>query len=179
MNAILRFSQVMLRDPSVTSEQKENLRTIWRSGEHLLGLINNILEMSKIETGQSTLNFESFDLHSLLDDIEMMFRVRTNAKSISLSINLSRPIPQFLRTDQGKLRQILINLLGNAVKFTEEGGVAIKATIGNNGATLYFEVEDTGPGIEKDEVEKIFVHFEQTTESRKIEGRNRVGSGNQ
>ncbi|MBU2509887.1 transporter substrate-binding domain-containing protein [bacterium] len=175
MNAILGFSQIMLRDSSVSAEQKENLRTIWRSGEHLLGLINSILEMSKIEAGRVTLNPESFDLFSLLNDIEMMLRVKTNVKGISLSVEHSEKVPRFIRTDQGKLRQILINLLGNAAKFTEEGGVVLRVDAGEKHAMLRFEIEDTGPGISESEIEKIFQHFEQTTEGRKVEGGTGLG----
>lgn len=175
MNAILGFSQVMLRDSTASDEQKENLRTIWRSGEHLLELINNILEMSKIEAGRTTLNFESFDLHSLINDIEMMLKVQTNTKNIWLSVEMSDQVPQFIRTDQGKLRQMLINLVGNAVKFTEKGGVILRLYSKMDPEMICFEIEDTGPGIPDSELENIFQQFEQTAEARKVEGGTGLG----
>jgi len=126
MNAILGFSQLMQRDPSLTPMQREHLSTINRSGEHLLALINDILEMSKIEAGRTTLNPVTFDLHAFLDDLEVMFRVRTDAKGLQLEMDRTNDVPRYVLTDQGKLRQVLINLLGNAVKFTEEGGVVLR-----------------------------------------------------
>jgi ABC-type amino acid transport substrate-binding protein/CheY-like chemotaxis protein len=175
MNAILGFSQIMLRDPTITEDQKENIRTIWRSGEHLLNLINDILEMSKIEAGRLSLSLESFDLHSLLKDLEMIFRVRTDAKSIRLTVDYSKQVPQFIKADPDKLKQILINLLGNAVKFTEEGGIVLRVDTAKDLPVLRFEVEDTGPGIPEDALGKIFLQFEQTSEGGKISGGTGLG----
>src|SRR5436305_869165 len=126
MNAILGFSQLMLRDRDLTPRQSQYLGTINRSGEHLLALINDVLEMSKIEAGRTTLNPSTFDLPALLKDLEMMFRVRTNEKKLSFSVELLGDVPRYIETDINKLRQVFINVLGNAVKFTEQGGVGVR-----------------------------------------------------
>src|SRR5205807_8259305 len=123
MNAILGFSQLMLRDQDLTPRQSQFLGTINRSGEHLLALINDILEMSKIEAGRTTLNLSTFDLLVLLKDLEMMFRVRTEEKKLSFSVEMMGDVRQYIVTDINKLRQVFINALGNAVKCTEHGGI--------------------------------------------------------
>jgi PAS domain S-box-containing protein len=165
MNAILGFSQLMLRDQDLTPRQCEYLGTINRSGEHLLALINDILEMSKIEAGRTTLNSSTFDLPFLLKDLEMMFRVRTDEKKLSFSVEMIGDVPQYIVTDINKLRQVFINVLGNAVKFTEHGGIGLRVRAdrdGANGPILRVEIEDTGPGISPDDQDKLFRHFEQT-----------------
>ena len=165
MNAILGFAQLMQRDPNLTAQLREYLNIINRSGEHLLSLINDILEMSKIEAGRSTFIPKTFDLYGLLDDLELMFRARTQAKRLQLHVERIGNVPRWVNTDEGKLRQVLINLLGNAEKFTEEGGVALRigALRSPDGKTeLQFEVVDTGPGIAEDEIERLFNAFEQT-----------------
>jgi PAS domain S-box-containing protein len=165
MNAILGFSQLMLRDQDLTPRQCQYLGTINRSGEHLLALINDILEMSKIEAGRTTLNSSTFDLPVLLKDLEMMFRVRTDEKKLSFSVEMIGDVPQYIVTDINKLRQVFINVLGNAVKFTEQGGIGLRVRadrIGAKGPFLRVEIEDTGPGISPDDQDKLFRHFEQT-----------------
>src|SRR5205085_7201093 len=166
MNAILGFSQLMLRDQNLTPQQSQYLGTINRSGEHLLALINDILEMSKIEAGRTTLNPTTFDLPGLLNDLEMMFRLRTDEKKLSFSVEMIGDVPQYIVTDINKLRQVFINVLGNAVKFTEQGGIAMRVRVDRQSTTppcpcIHFEVEDTGPGISAEEQEKLFRHFEQ------------------
>ena len=165
MNAILGFSQLMLRDQDLTPRQNQYLGTINRSGEHLLALINDILEMSKIEAGRTTLNLTTFDLFALLSDLKMMFRVRTNEKKLSFSVEMIGGVPRYIVTDINKLRQVFINLLGNAVKFTEQGGVGLRVQANRECATgpfLLVEIEDTGPGISSEDQDKLFRHFEQT-----------------
>ena len=165
MNAILGFSQLMLRDQHLTSQQCQYLGTINRSGEHLLALINDILEMSKIEAGRTTLNLSTFDLPVLLKDLEMMFRVRTDEKQLEFSVEMIGEVPQYIVTDINKLRQVFINVLGNAVKFTEDGGVGVRVRADHDGAVgpiLRVEIEDTGPGISTEDQDKLFRHFEQT-----------------
>jgi PAS domain S-box-containing protein len=165
MNAILGFSQLMLRDQDLTPRQNQYLGTINRSGEHLLALINDILEMSKIEAGRTTLNLTTFDLFALLSDLKMMFRVRTNEKKLSFSMEMIGGVPRYIVTDINKLRQVFINLLGNAVKFTEQGGVGLRVHANRECATgpfLLVEIEDTGPGISSEDQDKLFRHFEQT-----------------
>src|SRR5438046_9922175 len=129
MNAILGFSQLMLRDQDLTPRQCQYLGTINRSGEHLLALINDILEMSKIEAGRTTVNPSTFDLPVLLKDLEMMFRVRTDEKKLSFSVEIIGDVLQYIVTDISKLRQVFINVLGNAVKFTEQGGVGVRVRV--------------------------------------------------
>ena len=149
MNAIIGFSQLMLRDQDLTPRQCQYLGTINRSGEHLLALINDILEMSKIEAGRTTMNPSTFDLPVLLKDLEMMFRVRTDEKRLSFSVETIGDVPQYIVTDINKLRQVFINVLGNAVKFTEQGGIGVRVRadrVGATGPCLRVEIEDTGPG---------------------------------
>ena len=165
MNAILGFAQLMQRDPDLSEQSRERLDIINSSGEHLLALINDILEMSKIEAGRGTFVQSTFDLHSLLNSLEMMFRERTDAKKLRFLSETVGDVPRWVITDEGKLRQVLINLLGNAVKFTEEGGIALRfraAAEKENTIQLQFEVEDTGPGMTEDEVGRLFQAFEQT-----------------
>ena len=166
MNAILGFSQLMLRDPSFSQSQRQHLESINRSGEHLLNLINDILEMSKIEAGRTTLNPTTFDLNGLIRDLDMMFRVRTIAKSLDFEVIVHDDLPRYIVADENKLHQIFINLLGNAVKFTDHGSITWRTWSENAGdgkLHLVSEVEDTGPGIAPEEIGKLFQTFQQTT----------------
>ena len=128
LNAILGFTQIMQRDRTATRSQLENLNTINRSGEHLLALINDVLDMSKIEAGRISLNPVSFDLHRLLDTTEEMLEFKADAKGLQLLFDRHPDTPQYIRTDERKLRQVLINLLNNALKFTTEGGVTLRVS---------------------------------------------------
>ncbi|UBF29211.1 PAS domain S-box protein [Kovacikia minuta CCNUW1] len=129
LNAILGFSQLMERDIALTANQRNSLVTINRSGEHLLNLINDVLEMSKIEAGRVTANPVPFDLLLLLQTLREMFQIRAAAKHLSLQFELASDLPQYVFTDEGKLRQVLINLLGNAIKFTQRGGVVLRLRV--------------------------------------------------
>jgi signal transduction histidine kinase/FixJ family two-component response regulator len=164
LNAILGFVQLMERVPERSPEDREQLSIIARSGEHLLALINDVLSLSKIEAGQLTLNERSFDLPGLLRNVEELFRLRAHAKGLQLIVEVDPELPQFVTGDDGKLRQILINLLGNAFKFTETGGVALRAAW--TGTACRFEVEDTDHGISKAELERLFEAFVQTASGR-------------
>ncbi len=173
LNAILGFSQLMRRDPGISPEQLANIETINRSGEHLLSLINDVLEFSKIEAGRIVVNPENFDLYRLLLGLEEMFRLRARQKELTLDVVRDNNIPQYIRADANKLRQILINLLGNAVKFTESGGITLQVTkretnrkSQTDGCCLQFEVVDTGVGIPSEEQSKIFDAFFQTDSRR-------------
>ena len=171
LNAILGFTQLMDSDPNLTAAQQENLGIINRSGEHLLALINDVLEMSKIEAGRVTLQEESFDLYRLLDTLEEMFCLRSEDKRLALHFERDENVPQYVRTDEGKLRQVLMNLLGNAVKFTDEGGVVLRVARGIDKQHLIIEVEDTGPGIAPEELEAVFEPFVQSASGqRSLEG---------
>jgi len=129
LNAILGFAQLMTHGPSLTAEQQANLAIIGRSGEHLLGLINDILELSKIEAGRITVQPQVFDLYQLLDGLEEMFRLRAADKGLALIFERAPEVPRWIKTDEGKLRQVLINLLGNAVKFTTVGGIILRVSM--------------------------------------------------
>ncbi|MCP4579124.1 MAG: response regulator, partial [Deltaproteobacteria bacterium] len=173
LNAILGFSELMRRDSGITREQLNNLETIGRSGEHLLSLINDVLEFSKIEAGRIVPNQETFDLHRLLLGLEEMFGLRARQKGLSLVFDQGADVPQYIRADQNKLRQILINLLGNAVKFTETGGITLSVKkkepneeMQTGGCFLRFEVVDTGVGIPFEDQSKIFDAFFQTNVQR-------------
>ncbi|MEN6461880.1 MAG: PAS domain S-box protein [Syntrophomonas sp.] len=178
MNAILGFSQLMLRSHALTPEQRQQLETISRSGEHLLVLINDILEMSKIEAGRITINTIPFDLHTLLKDIETMFRVKTDQKLLRFSVEIAEDVPRYIVTDENRLRQILINLLGNAVKFTKEGGIVFRVCVkrdNSHNMRLVGEVQDSGSGIPAQDLERIFGVFEQTAASIGAEGGTGMG----
>jgi len=164
MNAIMGFSQLLLRDSALSAQQKQYLSTINRSGEHLLALINDILEISKIEAGRTILKSTDFDLPGLIQDIVTMFRVRTDAKYLQFLVEMSENIPHYVTADESKLRQILINLLGNAVKFTSQGGIAMRVNAARRNEDLWrlvIEVEDSGPGIASEEMGMLFQVFQQ------------------
>ena len=169
MNAILGYSQLMLRDKELSQQQAQRVGVIQTSGEHLLGLINDVLEMSKIEAGRVELHEAPFDFHGLVGDIENMFRVRTQEKHLQFRCDVAETVPRRIRADQGKLRQILINLLGNAVKFTEAGEVVLRVAadaLGDKRVRVVVEVEDTGIGIEAEAQQRIFDYFEQAKAGR-------------
>jgi PAS domain S-box-containing protein len=163
LNTILGFAQLMERDPLLTASQKEFLATINQSGEHLLNLINDVLEMSKIEAGRIALNTTTVDLHHLLHMLQEMFQVRIQAKQLVLEFRLDPNLPQHIVTDEGKLRQVLINLLENAVKFTQSGRVLLQVTQVQRHPSpvhmLCFAVEDTGCGIAPAELSQLFQPF--------------------
>ncbi|MEG4115080.1 MULTISPECIES: AAA family ATPase [unclassified Microcoleus] len=178
LNIILGFTQLLLRDRLLTSQQQEYLDTITHSGEHLLGLINDVLEMSKIEAGRTRLNETSFDLHHLLNTLEEMWQPKATAKGLLLKIERLGDIPQCVTTDESKLRQVLMNLLSNAMKFTQVGSISVRVRkqdtqtprhedTENFPSVVFFEVEDTGPGIAKEEVKTLFNAFAQTETGRK------------
>jgi two-component system sensor histidine kinase/response regulator len=169
INAIMGFSQLMQRDDTLAPQQRQHLDIINRSGEHLLALITDVLEMSKIEAGRTTLNPTTFSLRCMLEDLELMFRMRTDAKKLMFAVEGLGHIPQYVEGDEGKLRQILINLLGNAVKFTGTGGIVLRIRTDREDAgkiRLEAEVEDTGPGISEDELANLFKPFQQTQSGR-------------
>jgi signal transduction histidine kinase/DNA-binding NarL/FixJ family response regulator len=169
MNSILGYSQLMLRDSSLLPMHHKDLKTINRSGEHLLTLINDVLEISKIEAGQSTIQSTTFDFHALLRDLEMMFDSSIDTKGLQFEIIGVDSVSRYVSTDEKKLRQMLVNLLSNAIKFTEHGGVVMRVAIEDatpKGGRLKIEVEDTGEGIAEDELEKVFAYFEQTESGR-------------
>jgi signal transduction histidine kinase/DNA-binding NarL/FixJ family response regulator/streptogramin lyase len=182
LNAILGFARLTEGDPATPPSQQENLHTITRSGEHLLTLIDDVLEMARIESGHITLEVHDFDLYRLLDDLEDMFRLGAGDKGLELSFHRTPDLPRFVATDERKLRQVLINLLSNAIKFTEEGSVTLRArtkderratdtpsSIVHRPSSLIFEVADTGYGIAPHEMETLFEPFVQTSAGQQVQ----------
>ncbi|MBW3586678.1 MAG: response regulator [Cyanobacteria bacterium 0813] len=184
LNAILGFSEVMSRDYSLSHENLENLRIINRSGQHLLELINDVLDLSKIEAGIIGLDERSFDLYQLLDILEEMFQIKAETKNLQLRFFVQANVPQYIKTDEKKLRVCLINLLGNAIKFTLDGGrIWLRVSMGSKqhlaeleidpnstsgeSFLILFEVEDTGVGIAATEFDTLFDAFVQTEAGRK------------
>lgn len=162
LNAILGFSSLISRESQLTAIQRENLNIINRSGEHLLTLINDVLEMSKIDAGRVELRHDSFNLVSMIRDVVDMMEIRAREKGLRLLFDQSSQFPSFIRGDQARLRQILINLVGNAVKFTQQGRVSVRlATVQNADAHLMIEVEDSGPGISAEDQQRLFQPFVQ------------------
>ncbi|WP_413162784.1 ATP-binding protein [Capilliphycus salinus ALCB114379] len=180
LNAILGFTQIMNRDVKQHPEMaliqhQDTLEIINRSGEHLLSLINDVLSMAKIESGKLSLQENRFNLDHLLKSLEEMLRLKANSKGLKLSFKIDSNLPECVYGDESKLRQILINLLGNAIKFTRQGEVILRlnqvdlATILSEQSKLIrlkFEVEDTGPGIFPEELESLFEAFVQTEAGR-------------
>lgn len=164
LNAVLGFTQLLGNDSNLTDGQKEKLGIISRSGEHLLALINDILDISKIEAGKTELHETVFSLADFVNDIREMFSLRCQKANLSLYVEFTGEIPPRVRGDLGKLRQVLINLVGNAVKFTAEGGISI--TVGPDdeaGGRIRFAVSDSGKGIPADELELIMQPFRQSS----------------
>lgn len=165
LNAILGFSRILNNDSNVTQEQKANLGIITRSGEHLLQLINNILDIAKIESGKIVLEESDTDLYSLLQEVHSLMNVRATEKELDFTSEQSSDLPRFITVDSGKLRQVLINLVGNAIKYTASGKIIIRTVVVKNEVSqkvrLRFEVEDTGTGIRLEDREKLFMPFVQ------------------
>lgn len=171
LNAILGMSQLLQRNESFSTEQRQHLETIQSSGDHLLGLLEDVLEIEKIEIGRLELRSTVFSLHDLVNDLEAMFRLRIEEQHLDFRIELDEETPPALRADVGKLRQILVNLLGNAVKLTEKGGITLRVGVQSDffsGESLAIEVEDTGPGIREADQQRIFEPFEQLGDSSRI-----------
>ncbi len=192
LNAILGYSQLLRYDTALDRDQQENLDIITRSGEHLLSLINDVLNMSKIEAGHLTLNLTNIDLFLLLESLEELFQLKAEAKNLQLIFEQMPQVPRYICTDKSKLRQILINLLANAIEYTREGGVALRMRVEvdelpPDGAPLenaepvtpsaqsrlVFEIEDTGLGIDPEELATIFQPFIQSESGR----RSQQGTG--
>jgi two-component system sensor histidine kinase/response regulator len=178
LNAVMGYSQLMLRDPDLGPGAKENLSIINRSGGHLLALINDILDMSKIEAGQSGLKPGPFDLLDLVRDLEVMFRLRAETKGLRLAVDISPACHRSFESDVGKLRQVLVNLLGNAVKFTERGAITLRMSVTqreNQQLVLTAQVEDSGLGIAAEEQAGLFRPFVQSQSGRNLQGGTGLG----
>jgi PAS domain S-box-containing protein len=168
LNAVYGFAQLLERDPSLTPKQHEYTQTILRSVQHLLHLLNQVLDLSKIEAGKTELHMEDFNLDSFLADSITVFRHAADAKNLGLVVDRDPNLPNRLHSDAGKLREIVVNLLANAVKFTTEGQIVLRVrrSVGTDQAAtsrLVFEVQDTGPGLSKEEQAYVFQPYAQTT----------------
>jgi PAS domain S-box-containing protein len=171
LNIILGFTQLIERDPATSAANRETLCMVSRSGEHLLALINDVLEMSRIEAGHIALRKESFDLNQTLLSVEEMMRSRAEGKGLRFTVQVAPDVPRSIATDDSKLRQVLLNLVSNAIKFTLEGDVTLRVMRGQereeglgdmpSTVQLFFEVEDTGIGIPPGETLSIFDPFVQ------------------
>ncbi|KAB8334525.1 AAA family ATPase [Scytonema tolypothrichoides VB-61278] len=169
LNGILGYTQIFKKDKALTAQQKNGIDIIHQCGEHLLTLINDILDLSKIEARKMELYPKEFHLPEFLESVAEICRIRAEQKRISLIYKTLSPLPRLIRADEKRLRQILINLLSNAVKFTEKGSITF--TVGYQEDKLRFQVEDTGIGIASEQLEEIFLPFQQVgEESRKTEG---------
>jgi PAS domain S-box-containing protein len=178
LNTILGFAQLMMREGSLDPQSLASLAIVNRSGEHLLDLINDVLEMSKIEAGRVSLHRSSFNLHRLLASLEDMLRLRAESKGLALHFDCDAEMPAEIETDEAKLRQVLLNLLGNGIKFTDQGTVSLNVQVHpplvdapDVELMLQFAIADTGPGIAPEEVDQLFDPFVQTaTGHRSQEG---------
>ena len=190
LNAILGFAQLMQRETrrsfvrspanrpveTINTTHADYLDIISRSGEHLLNLINDVLSMAKIESGRTTFDPVSFDLHYLLRTLEEMLRMRAEAKALQLFVKVDAAVPQFIKTDEGKLRQVLVNLVGNAIKFTQTGHVTLQVSVAKSAPNapldshaICIRVKDTGPGIPPAEVAHLFDPFYQAAKTRQTQ----------
>ncbi|MGQ9603231.1 MAG: response regulator [bacterium] len=164
LNGILGFSQLLLDDPNLKGEQREFVSIIYSSGTALLSLINDLLDFSKIEAGRMELESIEFDLVSVMDSVGEILRPKASEKGIELMCYVDPEVPSNLRGDPGRLRQMLLNLANNAIKFTEEGEVVVRAKLideTEEEASIRFEVRDTGIGIPKEKIPSIFDKFTQ------------------
>ena len=164
LNAVLGFSQLLQRESGLSEEGRKSLATINRSGQHLLALINDVLEISRIEAGRSDVQIRAFDLQDALSSVEEMIRGRAEGKDLLFQADYAASLPRYVKGDESHLKQVLINLLGNAVKYTKQGRVMLRVSRRNLGRSeaICFEVSDTGPGISIEDQTRIFQPFYQT-----------------
>lgn len=173
MNAILGFSQILLNRIE-SEEEKGFVESINSSGKHLLTLINDILDLSKVEAGKTDILFEKCNFHELIENLENMFLIKLKETEVTLDINVDSEIPENLLLDEDRLKQVLINLIGNAVKFTKSGTIKISSFFSftdknKESVLLTIDIDDTGIGIPQNEWENIFNPFDQTKEGAKSE----------
>jgi PAS domain S-box-containing protein len=187
LNAILGFAQLMLYDQELNEQHQTDLQTICNSGNHLLTMINDILEMSKLEAGSVLLREKECSLYDIVDTAKDMLYLKAQEKELSFDVSIQPDVPPYIHTDEGKLRQILINLIGNAIKFTDSGHILVRVDVRNLPANiekmagevseiprcLCFEVQDTGAGISEAEVLTLFQPFVQTDSGK----RSQEGTG--
>jgi signal transduction histidine kinase len=170
LNGILGYAQLLRRSPELTEQQRDGLAIIERSGEHLLTLVNDLLDLAKIEAGKLELRDESIDLESLLQHVTDLIRVRADKAGLRFAVERPPALPQRIRGDARALRQVLLNLLGNAVKFTDAGG-SVELKIVQAGNRWRFQICDSGIGMATDQLQKIFEPFHRVENAaRRVEG---------
>jgi signal transduction histidine kinase/CheY-like chemotaxis protein len=176
LNAILGFTAMVRAEAELSERHRDDLALVGSSGEHLLGLIDDVLDMAKIESGGIAVVEDTLDLHRLVSDTANMLRGRAQAKNLELLLAVSSRAPQFVHSDPAKLRQVLTNLVGNAVKYTDQGSVIVRLNARPSDKSpdlvLIFDVEDTGIGIAEEDQARIFEPFVQAGGAR-----TRKGSG--
>ncbi len=171
LNGILGYAQILQRDVTASPKQKNSFQIIYKCGSHLLTLINDILDLAKIEARKLELSENNFHLESFLQDIVEICRVRAEQKEINFSFSTVNKLPTAVYADEKRLRQVLINLLGNAIKFTDRGTVTFKVGLVIPVSKIRFQIEDTGVGMTPEQLEKIFLPFEQVGDrSRMTQG---------
>ncbi len=188
LQGILGFSELIQTYPDLTPQIKKDISAISNSGNHLLKLINDLLEMAKIDAGRTTLDMEDFNLHATVRFVQEMFRATAEKNGLELKTRISPDVPKGVYSDPCKIRQILINLLSNAVKFTEQGQILLEVDLFEKGGRmsqdpsqssdtipLIFKITDTGPGIAAEEMDILFQPFQQTKYGRKNEGGTGLG----
>jgi signal transduction histidine kinase/CheY-like chemotaxis protein len=166
LNSILGYAQILLREAGQGESQRRALATILRSGEHLLGLIDGLLDLARIEAGKLRLDPSPMPMRELLDDLAKMFEPQAARKGLGFRIEHTGRMPDYVRVDVKRLRQVLINLLGNAVKFTAHGEVVLRVDYRMEVAR--FEIADTGPGIAEEDHARIFMPFERSSSGRTV-----------
>jgi PAS domain S-box-containing protein len=171
LNAIIGFAELMKNSDDLDPKFFEKMNIITQSGDHLLALINDILDMAKIEAGKMELEEKNIELLSMINSIIAMLKIKAQNKDLILQTELADNLPEYVRTDELKLRQTLINILGNAIKFTKKGQVTLKVGFetfdhGKKSGQLFFEVHDTGIGLTPEEIKVLFKPFTQTTSGR-------------
>lgn len=196
MNAILGFAELMKTDPAMRADYREYMEIIYESGQYLLSLINGILDLAKIESKKVNFNWETFELNNLIENLNKIFTFKAKTQNIKFLVEAKNRLPERIKTDQQKIRQVLINLLGNAFKFTRQGQIILRLTAldfaetktfkagqvqplqptdSETPLTMLFEVIDTGPGIPPEDLSKIFQPFVQAELGQKVEGGTGLG----
>ena len=175
LNAILGFSSQLLEATNLTEGQRKHIATVNQSGNHLLAMINDILEYSKNESGTTTIHRTTFNLQELVTSVSDMFLIIAHKKGISCTLHMTPDVPLFIESDARKLKQILLNIISNAIKFTDHGGIALEVTTHTKDQTIQFAVSDTGCGVGSEMIEAIFEPFVQNDGIKKVEGGTGLG----
>jgi signal transduction histidine kinase/ActR/RegA family two-component response regulator len=167
LNGILGYAQILGRDPTASRQQKDGLNIIQQCGNHLLTLINDILDISKIEARKLEIHASEFGFENFLHGVKEICRIKAEQKEIGFDYTALNQLPKAIRADEKRLRQVLINLLGNAIKFTDTGSVVLKVGLLEN-QRIRFQIQDTGVGMTPEQLEKIFLPFEQVGDTERM-----------